>query len=362
MSPDYFAPTFEVTINGSSLSADVSKHIIEVSVMNEPGTLDQFNLTVANPYPELPWTHGRHARVFHEGNAIKIRMGYVGALELLFDGEITSVGSTFPSSGAPTLAVSGYTRLHRLQGPRRTRTFQDMTDRQIVEAVAAELNLSAEVEDTGPKHPYVIQYNETDLLFLMERARRIRFEVVVEGTTLKFHKAKDAEKKSFTLVWGRPQAAFDPTSEVLPLKSFNPTLNLMRPLNTVVVRGQDGKTRETFLGRAGSGNEDAAMSTETGPAVLAGAFGPRTYSVVDHPVSTQEEADQLALAIYNRHALEFVTGTAAAIGIPDLRAGTVVAIAGVGRFDGDYYVTQSTHVISGAGYGTTLSVRSNAIG
>jgi phage protein D len=362
MTTDYYAPAFEVTINGSELAADVSKHIVEVSVVNEPGTLDQFNLTVANPYPSLPWTHGQGARVFREGNAVRIRMGYVGSLATLFDGEITSVGSSFPSSGTPTLAVTGYTRLHRLQGPRRTRTFQDMTDRQIVEAIAAELSLTADVEDTGPKHPYVIQYNETDLAFVSERARRIRFETLVEGKTLKFRKAKDAEKKSFTLVWGRPQAAFDPTTEVLPLRSFNPTLNLMRPLSSVVVRGQDGKTREKFEGTAGAGDEDAAMGAETGSQAVAAAFSPRTYSVVDHPVSTQEEADQLARAIYNRSALEFVTGTGSAIGIPDLRAGSVVGLAGVGRFDGDYYVTQSTHTISNSGYATTFSVRSNAIG
>jgi len=48
-------------------------------------------------------------------------------------------------------------------------------------------------------------------------------------------------------------------------------------------------------------------------------------------------------AIYNSRALEFVTGSGSSIGLPDLRAGRVIELQGLGlRFSGLYYITQAT--------------------
>jgi phage protein D len=77
MPTDYFAPAFKVEINGAKLMADVSKNITQVRIVNEPDTLDTFSLTLANPYPKMPWTHTDQADLFKEGNAIKIELGYV---------------------------------------------------------------------------------------------------------------------------------------------------------------------------------------------------------------------------------------------------------------------------------------------
>ena len=86
-------------INDANLQADVSKNILDVSVTHEPDTMDHFSLTIANPYPDMPWTHDKEkAKLFQEGNTVSIKMGYVGDLRVLFDGLITSVSPTFPSS------------------------------------------------------------------------------------------------------------------------------------------------------------------------------------------------------------------------------------------------------------------------
>ena len=80
------------------------------------------------------------------------------------------------------------------------------------------------------------------------------------------------------------------------------------------------------------------------------------------PITSQEEADELAREIFNSRALELVTGSGSTIGIPDLRAGQVVELLGVGdRFDGEYYLTQTTHTIGSQGYRMNFSVRRNAV-
>jgi phage protein D len=348
----YVAPDFRVDIDGTSLQAEVSRHILDISVDQEPGTLDHFSLTLANPYPAMRWTHTRDADLFQAGNAVTIHMGYVDQLQPLFTGEITRISPDFPESGTPTISVEGYSYLHRLKGETTTRTFQDVTDKQIAEIIARDLGLTLEAEDTGTKHPYIIQYNQTNLAFLLERAQKIRFEMLVDGQTLIFRKANNDASKVYTLHWGST------------LKSFSVTMNTLEPRSDVQVRGYDPMTKQEIIGRAGRGAENSSMGgTRTGAEVTAAALEQNRQTVcVDMPVASQQEADQLAQAIYNEHLLDFITGTGSAIGLPQLRAGTVLELTGLGpRFSGLYYLSQTTHSLNDSGYQTRFSVKRNAL-
>ena len=353
MAADYFAPAFRVAVNGAELAADISKNVMDVSVTNEPDTLDHFSLTLANPYPTMPWTHTDKAELFLEGNAVTIELGYVDDLQPMFDGEITSISPAFPESRMPTVRIEGYTRLHWLRGTPRTRTFLDVKDSEIAGRIAADLGLNPDVGDTATKHPYVLQFNQTDLAFLVERARAIRFELVVQGKVLSFQRAGNDQSRSYTLVWGQS------------LKSFSPTMNTLDQVSKVVVRGYDPVTKKEISGSAGEGAEDTTMGgSQTGADAAARGFGRRKEEIrTDIPVASQEEADQLARAIYNDRALEFVTGSGSSIGLPDLRAGRTVELDGLGpRFSGLYYITRSTHTIGAGGYQTTFSVKRNSVG
>ena len=335
--PNYFAPAFKVEINGAQLSADISRNIEEVSVTSEKDSMNSCSLTVANTYPEMRWTHTSDAKLFQEGNSVEVSMGYVDDLQEIFSGEITTVTSTFPDSGAPTVRIEAKTRLHWLQGDKKTKTFQSMTDKQIAEQIGQKLNLTVEAEDAQIQYDYVMQPNQTDLEFLKERARRIHFEVLVEDKTLIFRKAKESDSEIFTLVWGNTQAGLAGGPKTLPLKSFSPTINTSKPVNKVTVRGYDPKSKQAIVGQAG--NQDTTMGrSQGGGDATASAFGrSREHVQVNIPVASQSEADDHAKAIYNQRAMTFVTGTAETIGVPDLQWGKVVMVQGVGpRFSGYY--------------------------
>jgi phage protein D len=360
MTGERLAPRFVVQVNGIGVRADVAAALTELTVTSEPDTLDHCALTLANPYPEMRWTHEpRDADVFKEGNGLSVRLGYGNALRRVFDGEITAISPSFPEAGTPTVRISGYTRLHHLRGAPQTRTFLGMSDREIAQRIADELHLEIDADDPGVTHPYVIQFNQTDLAFLLERARRIRYELRIEGRKLQFKKGGEGAPRTLTLAYG---AVSGDTPPAHPLRSFNPTMNTLRPVDHVIVRGHDPKTREPIEARAGSADTDVTLGGKrTGPAVTTSAFGARVHTVVDRPVATQNEADQLARAIYTERALEFVTGSGTAVGTPELNAGGVVQLLGLGRFSGRYYVTQSTHTIGASGYVTSFSARSDSV-
>lgn len=359
----YLSPAFAVTVDDADLDDAAARTVVEIGVVQQADRLNELTLVLANPFPELPWTHGRYARTIREGSAIRARMGYVDDLHPVFDGEVTTLAPEFPSSGVPVLRVEARTRMHRLQGAVRNRTFKDVTDSEVVQKVCNELHLTPSTDPTSTRHPYVVQYNQTDFAFLADRARRIGFEVSVEGKELLFRKAKFGEGERHTLFWGTGGEK-KPAPGTLPLRSFSPTLDLQGQVSEVVVRGLDPKTREPIEGKAPAGSEDAKMAgKQTGSQAVQATFGDSRLLVVDHPVSTKDEAEALAKAIFNRRALDFVQGSGESVGLPELRAGDVVRIDGLGdRFSGEYYLTRCIHTFDRGGYRTRFDVKRNSIG
>lgn len=361
--PDYFAPAFRVEINGANLAADVSKNIQQVSVVSEPNSMDTFNLTLVNEYPRLRWTHTNDANLFQEGSVVTIAMGYVDDLQEMIEGEITQISPSFPESGMPIISIEGHTRMHWLHGSKSTRTFQKMTDKQIVEKIAQEAGLQTQADETDVQYDYVMQANQTDLEFIRDRAAKIHFEILVKGKTLIFRKSNEVGSKIYTFVWGHTQAAFAAGPNSLPLKSFSTTMNTLQPPSKVEVRGYDVKNKKEFVAHAGTGDETTTMAgSKTGGQVVSGAFHkPRQLVQVSIPVASQAEADQHAKALLNNLGLNFVTGNASTIGVPDIRSGSVVELKGLGpRFSGQYYIDTATHTMGGNGYQTDFTVKRNA--
>jgi phage protein D len=362
--PDYFAPAFRVEINGTNLAADVSKNIQQVSVVSEPNTMDTFSLTLVNEYPRLRWTHTSDASLFAQGSEVTIAMGYVDDLQELIDGEITQISPSFPENGTPVINIDGHTRMHWLHGSKTTRTFQSMTDKQIVEKIAQEAGLQTQADETDVQHDYIMQANQTDLEFIRDRAAKIHFEVLVKGKTLIFRKSNEVSTTIYTFVWGHTQAAFGAGPKTLPLKSFSTTMNALKPPGKVEVRASDVTNKTQFVSHAGPGDETSTMlGSKLGSQVAAAAFHkPRQLVQVGIPFASQAETDQHAKALFNNLGLNFVTGNASTIGVPDIRSGSVVELQGLGpSFSGQYYIDTATHTMGATGYQTNFTVKRNSI-
>jgi len=206
------------------------------------------------------------------------------------------------------------------------------------------------VDDTQIVHDYVLQANKTDIDFLLDRARRIRYEVTVQDKTLRFRKAANDQNKVVTLNYGQT------------LKSFCPRLSTMQQVSEVIVQGWDPKTKKTIVGRSSKGDENSKMNGATlGVAAAEQAFFKTTRAFVDIPVFSDSEANQIAKGKFNDMAIAYITGEGEAIGNTDIRAGSVIELAGLGKlFSGLYYVTSSKHMVDQKGYITKFTVSRNA--
>jgi phage protein D len=342
-------PNFEVLINGSPLEPEARGHIAGLSVDHSTEVPSMFEIELVDSVgvnQGVTWIDDES--LASVGNLIEIKLGYADDLETLIVGEVTGVEPEFVHSRQPTLTVRGYDRRHRLQRGRKTRTFLQQKDSDIASQIASEAGLTAQVEDSGEVHDYVLQLNQTDLSFLRERARRIQYEVAVEDKALIFRPVASAESEIMTL------------SLADHLLEFYPRLVSGGQASEVSVRSWNPKDREALVGQARVGDEVSLMGGEAGGGELAeGAFGEAVVVLSGHPVMTQGEADQLAKARFNALALGLITGEGICWGRTDLVSGSVIRIDGVGqRFGGQYYVTAALHRYSPQhGYRTHFTVR-----
>jgi len=114
------------------------------------------------------------------GKGFQIKLGG----DVLFDGRIMGLEADFPEAGPPTINVLAEDRFQDLRMTRRTRTFADMSDADVMNQIANDHSLSPSVSVTGPQYKVLAQVNQSDLAFLRERARAIDAELWMDGNTL----------------------------------------------------------------------------------------------------------------------------------------------------------------------------------
>lgn len=340
-------PDVEVRINDAALPEEAYPRL-DVEVQDDTEALSACTLTL-RVQPEggekIQWVDDD---LFAVGGELEVKLSGPKALETVFKGEITGLELELSGDEEGRFVVRGYDRRHRLLRGTHTRTFAKTKDSDIAAQLARDNGLSADVEDTGVEHAYVLQDGRSDLEFLQSRAARIGYEVKVDDKKLSFRPLAAGES-SITL-----QADVD-------LREISFRLTAREQIGKVEVYGWDPSNKEEIVGKAASGDLDP-MGDESGPDVGDSAFGEATLHLVDHALDTQDAADQTALGALKALSLSYVTAEGACRGRADVRAGMFVEIKRVGkRFSGKYYLTSVTHRFSPkSGFVTSFSARRDA--
>ncbi len=346
---DSLAPEIAIRVNGSEIPNEVKADLISIVVLDDVNTTGMFSFKLKcedSAEMEVKWIDDDLVK---EGNTVAIDMGYRDNLETLFEGEITALEPEFSSEEASLLTVMGYDRRHRLMGKRKTRSFLNMKDSDIANQVAADWGLTPDIESTEITREHVLQLNQTDFGFLLERARRIGYELIVGNSRLSFRKRATDGDASIVL------------NREVELLEFSARLSTSTQVGEVSVMGWDPKRKEAIVGESSAGDE-RPMGGSSGPSVVEEVFAGTSEVFIDNPVQTQADADDYAQGWFNEMALRYVEGQGLCIGRTDLRAGILVDIEGLGqRFSGRYYLTSVKHFYQpNLGYRTAFSARRNA--
>jgi len=339
---------FRLFLNGSELTRELVSAVEGVSLEDEINLPAMFTIKF-NIIDFLNGTwRGIDLNTFKPGDTVKVFLGTDSTVEMM-TGEITSLELTFAKPSF--MEVRGYDRLHRLRFGTKRRSFKDVKDSDIASSIASEVGLSSQVDDTGTVYPYIFQNNQSNYEFLLERAKRIGYEMLVDDKTLIFRRSKEDKTPEITLNYD------------MDLENFSVQLRTLTEGSEVEVRGWDVKNKNEITSSASSGSETTTMEgKESGYMLSEDAFGGSSVAVLDEPVIDSTDADALAKARYNSMLREFMTGEGKCSGNPDIRAGKTVRITGIGdRFSGTYYVISTVHSIDDEGYATTFKVRRTGI-
>ena len=366
---DYYAPDYRIEIEGQELDPKSKGDILEVKVVMDMENMTSFEFNVNNwddktfffKYSDKP-TDPKQV-TYDLGNRVHVKMGYAGNLLSMARGQITTLAPKFPESGSPTISISGLDGMLKLRDRKPTdkdiKKFVKQTDSEIATIIGQRNGLDVKVTKTTEKHDLVVQKNQDDAQFIMERAKRIDFDCFVQTDpdtgkdTLYFVKPTDGRSSDkirvYEFEWGKN------------LINFSPQLTISRQVSKVTVRGWSAELKDVFEYTAepkdlpGGGGSNKGTS---GPEAAEKQLNGKQEVVVDAPVTSQEEAKKLAISLLAERAYEFITGSGQVIGLPDLRPGDNVFLKNLGkRFSGEYYVKKVEHSLGNNGYTTNFDVR-----
>ncbi len=348
----FYSPRFEIEIEGKNLIR-AGAEVLSVQVAERLSEATRFTLTLGDRFDGarsgFRWLDDP---LLTPGNAVTVKMGYASNLATMIVGRIEQINPSLSVGTPSTIAVEGYDLSYDfLKKPSTQRSFVESTDSEIVEVLAAEMKLTPTIDRTEERRPKVVKKGETSYFaFLTELAQRNDYEFFAGGKRLYFVSPREDRPELFALEWGKS------------LVGFSPRLSTAGLVTGVTVRGWDPRTKQAIVGRAATGEERVQEGGRRKGSEIAAQLGQQAVRELTRPVSSVSEADRIARAELNRSSDRLIEGTVESVGIPELRAGITLKLDNLGRrFSGKYRVKETTHVIDGSGYRTTVEVKRNAL-
>ena len=382
---DLYVPAFDIKIDGESLPNYASKDIIDVRYSDSIDRIDSFEITVNNwdanrqDFKYTGSTKGtptERDRLFdpNRDRPIELWMGYFKpsssttseqstGLQLMLMGLITRITPNFPTSGQPTLKVSGQNFLRNLMTRQETHTYKPKRDSDIAEEVGRRRNLrigdlvipvrtDPQAKRQEPENEHVIQNNQYDIVFLLQLAHKNGYDLVLRGEEeeqhLFFGPSLQNSRDSYIVEWGKS------------LIQFQPELKIGSQIYSVTVNGWNatqGRRISVTVDRSDLPPSDRGPRDRSELNQIEAGFREQQEVIADMPFRNEAEARQYALSLLSNNARELITGRGSTVGTPGLRAGRSIEIRGLGRtFSGLYKVKSTTHTINASGYITEFEV------
>lgn len=299
-----------------------------------------------------------------------IEIGTGEGHKTIYKGEVVGLEATYRGGEKSKLLVRGMNKMHRLLRKRKSLTFTDKSDQQILKTVVADAGLELEWKhDKSITYKHVYQHNLSDLEFLRMRAARLGCHVWCVDKKV-FVKQPDLQQKPLAKlkVAGSNEKA---DSDEGAIKSFTPRLSSAAIVNKVTVKGWNPEKKELITGIATIQNSKLGKEHAVAASGELNLSSEETFTV-DHPIWSPEEATALAKARLQELSLSYITGECEVDGDAKYELGSVIEIRSNEEeswaddpFNGNYYVMGVCHRYtvsrkSSGGYVTILKLARDA--
>ncbi len=347
-------PIIKVKVSGTDLTVEAANDLLDVEVNQSVVQPSMFILRFQDR--KFSWSN---SDTFAVGKAVTISVGESSeSLANIMTGEITGIELQSHGNEAPIFTVRGYDKLYRLHMGRKTRTFLNQKNSDLVATISGEASLGASATDSGLVYPYILQNNETNLEFLRRRVAKDGMELFVDNGKLTTKKVPAASNPVATL------------KQHESLLDYTIRLSSANQVSSVVVKGWNVKEKAPIVGTSASATNSLSPSitySKSGKQVGALLNSAAKMSGVFSPVENQTEAEKQAKAIFDDITGRYIQIEGTCYGLAAIKAGTwlevkpssVDSTEAASNFSGKYYINSCTHTYSRKGYYTSFEGTGN---
>lgn len=300
------------------------------------------------------------------GSAVTISMGYAGIEEDIFVGfiaqtrfirdeasihhvEVTAMdakGLMMANSYAKQMTAQNYgDAIREIFGKA---IYQKMSAEGIYRELAIADTPDKSDNQEGQVTSYTVEMvSESDYEFVVKAARRFNYEFYIDTGKIIFRKAKQTTEACLMEIWMQKGVI-----------SYDITYDITGLVKSVEVRGMD-----TAKGTMVSAVNKVSNKISTGNKAKA-LIGQTSRVVIDASATSKERAQYRADSLMEEISYRFGTLVCTCIGIPELKPGHFIKLAGLGEpCDNQFYVTQTKHIMTDDnGYITQITAVAAALG
>lgn len=332
----------------------IDELLLAVDLREQEGGLSSMELRFSNVASD-PGGGADYAfeseREIRLGAAITVAAGDISEPQEVFRGVITGLEAEFPDSSPPELVVLAEDRLQLARMSRRTRIYSDMSVADITRRIARRHGLQARVSGLDSPGGTWVQLNESDLAFLRRLLRHFDADMQIVEDRLEAAPISEIQRQVIELEYFRD------------LRSVCFVADLSSQVTEVTSSGWNALRGNRVSGRAQGTNLGPGQGRR-GSDLLREVMGNRSEHIGHIGVTTDEEAQALADAVFDQRARSFVSAEGMATGHPSIRVGCHLQLRGVSpRFENIYYVVSAHHRYDRQnGYVTGFKAESCALG
>jgi uncharacterized protein involved in type VI secretion and phage assembly len=341
--------TFKMLINGNEVSKTLTDRIARVVVEDDVTLPDLAIVRIDDPTGMVFDTAGIALESELE---IRVVTGAQPSGVTIFKGEITAIEIDIDNERKMSV-IRGYDLAHRLQRGRTTETYEDQTIGDVVGTIARRHGLRpGKTGDLSWSNEDLVQWNESDWEFLTRLGAVYGHEVLVDHDgKLNFQRPRPANQ-------GPPAGSRDDVGTRQLVRGEN-LIRIRAGLTAgdlaekVAVRGWDPWQKREVVAEASTARA-TVHDTKPNPAAIAAQFNGGTLVRSDLGFSNREPAEAAAQGIVEQLGAVSAELEGTTFGDPELRAGSVISVAGVGKMmDGKHTLTSCRHVlVPNVGYTT----------
>ncbi|MGE5141161.1 MAG: phage late control D family protein [Rudaea sp.] len=386
-----YAPIYRLAINGQEIPTALRSCVTSVRYEDGMQGADQVQISLANPELRFLQQHIRglaafalpsavglnsFARVeavpaglFDLDNQVVLALGYAPDPPVeMFLGEITAVGASFPNGGMPTLTVTAHDFLQRTTRGSVSRGFGPLPDAAIIAILSVENGLLPLID------PYMIpldvlntignflfgtstqQSAQSDFELLSQIARRYDMDLYVDHHTLYLSRFMKEFSPRMTLTYGKSLLDFTPRVSTVGQAVGVSMRVALREIRVDLILNVFWDLDRESIGITVLPAQAAVIAPAVSKPVQESKHK-TIRNAIDVANQVVGLVHELRQKINNR-----LTGSGTAIGDPQIRAGAMLRLDGLGvDFSGNYRVTKATHTLDTNGYRTAFEVQREII-